>query len=343
MFHSPSFSHADATRLAGRLILPEASPPPPPLASEARDTVTLSPVPSAHRFRVVPLMLIGVLIGLLGAVVYSRTTGIAAPPAVTQILQSALRSVSPTEPEERVVFGVSSTPPASSPDLLPAGALVIYCFYDVPGVKVSGAPVVTLSKDGKRREPVPATDLKAGDRPGVGTLALKASGGFAPGVYEVELQFSDSRVLASFVAATGAEAILGQSPPRDAQVTIGLPVFAAGVGAEGKPLRLGTVFRGSDRVFFAFKYDQAEPGSAVQVKWYGGREPIESATREVLLPSVKGWANAWLQAPPPGLPAGQYRAAVNMSSDPHELASAQFTVVEPKSPPPGAPNPPPHR
>ncbi|MEI6500117.1 MAG: hypothetical protein WCP21_03715, partial [Armatimonadota bacterium] len=217
---------------------------------------------------------------------------------------------------------------------------VIYCFYEIPGVKTPGAPVAMLSKDGKRTGPVPAADITTGTQPGTGTLALRVRGGFQPGVYEVELQFADSRVMASFVAAKGADAILAEPAPKDAQVTINAGVFASAVGAEGRPAKPKVAFAGVDKVFFVFQYDQAEPGSAVQVKWYGGQDIIETATREVLLPSVKGWANAWLQAPPPGLPPGKYRAAVNMSSDPHELAGAEFVVSagQAPSPAPGSPN-----
>lgn len=302
-------------------------------------------VGSGRRLRVLPLLVAGILLGIIGAMVYSRATGTTVPPVVPGLLQSAIQAVAGAEPEERIVFSASPTPPALSPDLLPAGVPMIYCFYDVPSVKKPGSPVVTLSRDGKKTGQVPAADIVAGSRPGVGTLTLKAQGGFQAGIYEVELQFADSRVLASFVAAQKAEAILGQATPRDAEVAISPPVFASGVGADGKPRKPQTAFGGQDKVFFVFQFDQAEPGSAVQVKWYGGQERIESATHEVLLPSVKGWAHAWLQAPAPGLPPGRYRAAINMSSDPHELASAEFTITpnQSASPPSGAPNSPPRR
>ena len=307
------------------------SPPPQPGQSCALELASRPPR-SAWRGRVL-LTALGLLLGVLLAFQYGRG-GPGSPTGALPAPQAILRALTGAPPEEKLLFATTTTPPTAPLDLLPAGAPVVYGFYEVPGVTEAGAPKSRWIKNGVIQGEIPASDITLGRNPGSGMIALRApAGGFAPAVYEVELTFTGGKVTGSFVATWGAEAIVNQPAPKDAEVLVSNAAFAAGVGPDGKPKQPKQSFYGTDRIYFVFQYGQAEPGSAVQVKWYGGQEAIESAQREVLLPSVSGWGQAWLQAPPPGLPPGPYRAAVNMSGDTREIASGTFTVTEGATPP----------
>lgn len=306
---------------------------PQPTVTDPREgTTALPPVPVPARLSPLALGLLLALGVAIGALVALRTADGGGSATIAAPTQRLSQAVGGAEPEEMLLFAVTPTRPAAAADLLPAGASLIYAFYQLPGVTERTAPAVKWSKDGKTIGALKAGDVAVGEKPGTGTLTLRPpSGAFAPGIYEVELASPESKLSGSFVTAWGAEAIAGQAAPKDAQVLIVDVTFAAAVTPEGKANKPQKSFWGSQRVYFVFHYAQAEPGSAVQIKWYGGPQQINSATSEVLLPSVEGWANGWLQAPFPGLPAGDYRATVNMSSDPKVLASGDFTIV------PGAP------
>lgn len=278
------------------------------------------------------LVAAGLLVG--GLLALSRP-GTAGGSAIPLSPKSVLQSLSGASDEERMLFSATPVEPSQPPDLLPAGLPVIYAFYKIPGVKSDEVPKARWSKNGVTKGQIPATSITAGTHPGTGTIALRApTGGFGPGVYEVELELGPSKVTGSVVTAFGAEEIIAQPAPKDAEVAIPKVAFAAGVDAQGQPQHPPKTFYGTDRIYFTFRYTQAEPGSTVKVNWYGGETAIASAEREVLLPSVEGWAHAWLQAPPPGLPPGQYRATVTMSSDTRAIAAGSFTVREGAAPVP---------
>lgn len=269
---------------------------------------------------VLALGLLGLLLGALLAQGYYGK-----PSPALSISLEALQTTLLPQAEEKLLFSPTPQEPTTTPDLLPATAQVIYGFYSVPGVTAVGAPTFTLFRNGKplALHPVPEV-LVAGA--GEGHFALRLAQGFTPAVYEVQLQFPETRLAASFVTAHGADAIITQQAPKDATAVINNPVIAAGVSRDGRAVGVGKRFAATQRLYLVFEYKQAEPGSTIQVRWHGEKELITSATREILLPAAQGRAHAWLQAPSPGLPPGRYRAAVNMTADPHELASAEFTV-----------------
>lgn len=314
--------------------LPELQPLPadPPQEAPVQAPASASP-------RLSPVVL-GLLVALgltVGTFLASRQPRTAAGTPAAPLEQRLLQAVGASRPEEKLVFSVTPTQPAYTADLLPAGATVMYGFYDLPGVHVSGAPVVRWSRDGKPMGALPASAVAAATRRGRGTITLRApAGGFTPGIYEVEVAFAGTKFNGSFVTAWAAEVIASQPAPRDAEVVIANAVSAPAVTPDGKANKPQKAFWGSQRIYFVFHYSQAEPGSTIQIKWYGGQQQIQSATSEVLLPSVEGWANGWLQAPFPGLPAGAYHATLNMSGDAKELSRTDFTIA-PGTPPVSAP------
>ena len=290
------------------------------------------PLTTASR---VTLLAIGLLIG--GILAFSRQSSSPAAPNGPLSPQSVLHALMGASDEERILFSATPTEPTRAPDLLPAGIPMVYAFYRIPGATAGASARAQWSRNGVVKGQIPVASITPGNHPGEGTIAFRApADGFAPGVYEVEVQQGPNKVRGSFVTAVGAGAIIGQPAPKDAEVAIPKVAFADGVDAHGQPQRVRKTFYGTDRIFFAFRYTQAEPGSTVRVSWYGGQEPIKSAEREVLLPSVEGWAHAWLQAPFPGLPPGEYRATVTMSADTRAIATGSFTVTAGAAPVPPA-------
>lgn len=313
--------------------LPELQPLP---IDSRENTQALAPVAARPRVSALALASL-VVLGLVLGTWLALQRPAATPDGSAPLTQRLLQAVGAVEPDEKLVFSVTPTQPQTSADLLPAGSPAIYAFYELPGVKSRAVPTVRLSKDGRSVGVVPASQIALGTKVGTGTVTLRnSSGGFPPGLYELELAFPQAKVTGSFVIAAAAEAIAAQPAPKDAEVAIADTGFASSVAADGKANKPQKAFWGSQRVYFTFHYAQAEPGSTVQIKWFGGQQQIDSATSEVLLPSVEGWANAWLQAPYPGLPAGDYHATVNMSSDTKVLASADFSVMA-GTPPTAAP------
>ncbi|MHB8996513.1 MAG: hypothetical protein ACYC63_14810 [Armatimonadota bacterium] len=279
------------------------------------------------------LLAAGLFLGALLA--FSQGQGTRLGPASPLSPHSVLQSLAGASDEARMLFSATAVEPSRSPDLLPAGLPLIYAFYRIPGVKPGEVPKARWSKNGVTKGQIPAASITAGTHPGTGTIVLRApTGGFGPGVYEVELELGPNKVTASVVTAHGAEAIIAQPAPKDAEVVIPKVAFTAEVDAQGQPQHPRKTFYGTDRIYFAFRYTQAEPGSTVKVNWYGGETAIASAEREVLLPSVEGWAHAWLQAPPPGLPPGEYRTTVTMSADTRAIATGSFAIGEGAAPVP---------
>lgn len=278
--------------------------------------------------RIIPvfLIVIGAAAGTILGLQYSgRVPGEGSGlPLAEQLLHMAL----PPQEEAGILFGSNDEKPASNPDLLPAGLPLVYAFYEAPGRKTAGQPQVTWTKDGKPL-PAPATaDVTANSGGSAGRIVLRPPGGkLVPGVYEVEVALGASHIAASFVAAAGADQIMTQSAPAEGQVTISDLTLANAVSSQSEPQGPKRSFDGRDRIFVAFKFAKAEPGSAIVVKWFGGSELVKAATKEIVLPSTQGTASAWLQAPPGSpLPVGQYSVTISMAGDTAALAQATFNV-----------------
>ncbi|MEN6402724.1 MAG: hypothetical protein ABFD94_12350 [Armatimonadia bacterium] len=294
-----------------------------PVAAPAR-------LPSLPRFPLLIFALVGVVAGVLLGLQYSnRPPGDTAPnvPLAGQLLRMAL----PPQDEAGILFSSNDVKPTANPDLLPAGLSAVYAFYEAPGRRSADQPQVKWTRDGKPLPPPPAGDVRADPGGSSGKILLRPPGGkLVPGVYEVELKLGVSNLAASFVAAWGAEQIASQAAPADAQVTVSDLALATAVSAQHLAQRPQKSFDGRERIFAAFRFAQAEPGSAIVVKWYGGTEPIKAATKEIVLPSTAGTASAWLQAHPASpLPTGEYSVTVSMAGDATALATGTFSVVEP--------------
>jgi hypothetical protein len=235
---------------------------------------------------------------------------------------------------EPLVLSLEPQPPAVTPDLLAAGAPVVYAFYWFPNLPEPAAPRLQWSRDGEDLGSLPADrvnqiSVAGGVR---GSATLPAPGGSLPaGIYEVQITVGTRTVGGSFVAVWGADEIVTQQSPATAEMSVTQAVIAAGVKADGSPQGpLKTLRDGRQRVYLVFAFQNAEPGSAVVVKWSANGHALSGAGREVVLPAAAGWGHAWLQAQgPEGLPAAEYRATVMLAGDDRELAAATVQVTEP--------------
>ena len=276
--------------------------------------------------------LVGLLLLALGVLLGAGVPRLMATNARSALAVQAVAPRPPALPapvtdREGIKFSCTPQEPAATPDLLSAGVPAVYAFYNLPETVAGGLSAATWRVDGGSSGPVPRSDIRRDlARPGRGTIILRPpKGRLLPGVYELELQTAQRSSRASFVAAMDAPAIMAQQAPADAVLFIPQHGVARGVGKNGEPLRPTSEVDGRERVYYVLRYQGAEPGMAIEVRWWTGETELKAARREVVLPSTSGWAHAWLQAEG-GLPEGAYRVSAATSGDTQELARDAFTV-----------------
>lgn len=308
---------------------PQRLDPPDPGTDGFVPVTTRARALGLPRHWLVLLAAVGVLAGIVVALRYSGCSA-GEPASRLPLAGQLLRLGLPPQEEAGILFSATDAKPAANPCLLPAGLPAVYAFYEAPGHQGAGRPEVKWTRDGQvLPDPSPDDVMPEGNGKSGKILLRPPRGKVEAGVYEVELKLGPSNLAASFVAAWGAEKIASQSAPADAQVTISDLLVATAVSPANEPQHPQKSFGGRERIFAAFKFAKAEPGSAVVVKWYGGPEPITAATKEIVLPSTTGTASAWLQAPPGSpLPPGNYSVTVSMAGDTTALARAAFDVID---------------
>lgn len=263
----------------------------------------------------------GVLVGAILAHVAGRP-GVAGSAVPESIPAAPVATVA-----DGITFSGSSEPPATTPDLLPSGLPAVHGFFHLSGMKSQTTPQITWSRNGKAIGRVAAEDMTVDPaHAGSGRFVLRpTSGKLASGIYEVELTAAGRRFRASFVAAEQAGAILAQKAPASATLQVTQHVIARGVGQHGEPKQPAARLRSGDRVFYVLRYEGAEPGMALSVRWWRDNIEIVSARKDVILSSEAGWAHAWIQAEG-GLPAGTYSVTASVAGGAGEITRDQFTV-----------------
>lgn len=226
-----------------------------------------------------------------------------------------------------IVFSTSPRRPETTPALIPAGVPVVYMFYDL-NREGSHLPTISWLCNGRALGNVANHDLRPDpEAPGRGMVLLRApNGSLAPGLYEVQLTVGGESFLASFQAAWGAEEILQQPVPPAVELRVREATLARGVRADGRPQSpLKVVSPDCGRLYFVFRYEQAEPGIALTVRWFMAAQELAAARREVVLPSTAGWAHAWVE-PSGEWPSGEWRVVAYVSGDTQEVASATIVI-----------------
>jgi len=262
----------------------------------------------------------GIVLGASAALVTRHT------PAARVTASGAAVAQPPGVPEG-IAFSPTPQEVAATPDLLPAGVGAVYAFYNLPETARGGIVEANLSVDGRRAGTVPREDVRPDPgRPGRGTVTIRPpKGRFAQGVYELELTTTQRRYRASFVATANAPQILAQPAPAEASLALPQHAVALGVGPKGEPVRLTNRVGSRERIYCVVRYEGAEPGMAICIRWWSGRTELRAARREVVLPSVSGWAHAWMQAEE-GLPPGTYDVTATTSGDAQALSTDCFAV-----------------
>lgn len=277
------------------------------------------------------LVLLGVGLGALLALL----AGEAPPPAEEPLEGAAGGAARPTGAEVRtgLVFGTTDEAAGSTPDMIAAGTRRVYCHFRLPEVDDIDALVGAWSRDGE-----PGGAIAAGSFSGkleggfaVGRVAIHApkAEGFPKGIYEVEVTTGGGDVYeGSFIVVEAPERITGQKMPRAPGVQISEATICADVTGEGAPHTRSAVYPpDASRIYMAFEFASAAPGTAVRVRWLYAGQPIEAATRDIVLDSESGWAYAWI-SPDAKTPLleGKYRVIVEAVPSGEGLASAEFEV-----------------
>jgi len=253
-------------------------------------------------------------------------------------------------PEHAIVFTTEDKAPAATPDLLPAQATKIHCFYRFPDLSPeaqvsarwwhNGEALGPVETGEPAEEPEPAeieedvaqaeNDARRDEQ--LPHIVLPPPGDaqtFTPGIYELELYSGERRLgRASFVLAENAEEIMAARPSEKGHTRIVSLVTTRRVNARGKPDKPQTTFGGRDKIYAAFTYINATAGGVFHVQWYYRDKLIEPASQELEMKGGAGRGLAWLKADKQRLLAGKYCVTIFLGGVEKPLAQARFTVQD---------------
>ncbi len=276
-----------------------------------------------------------VLLGFgLGAVL-ALAVGQQSPPAGSDQVLRPSDALAPTPEPIRsgLVFATSITAPEKTPDMLPAGVKIIYCHFRLPGVKDIRSLSGRWSHDGEAQGEILPEEfvgkITYGAAVGYAIMQSPSEAGFSKGIYEVAVSTAEGVVReSSFVVVQEPDKILDQPAPQAVGVQLTNATICAGVTEAGEPRSPQTTFATDDeKIYLAFKFTNAEPGSVVRIEWLFHGQAIPSAVREITLESAQGWAHGWIGRDEANLLVpGSYRAVVKSVPDGEPLASATFLV-----------------
>ena len=301
------------------------------------------------------LALLGVMLGAVVALLVARK------PAEREEISTPPEAAVPAEAyETRLVFSPTPERPDRTPDIIPADSPVVYCFYELsrvpPDAPLSArwwhenGELGTLELRDLERVPDAEHALgrfsilppagAAGDAPEAAGEAAEpddahegaaGAGGFATGVYEVELTSNavpDVSARDSFMALPNAAKILaGGGEPAGPPVVRSLQT-ASGVTAEGEAVDAATRFAGDGRIYVLFGYGGVPAGAVLTVRWWAEDSELTDARAEVPVSAEEGRGQAWLEVGAgQRLPPGEYRVSVHLGDEDESLARTGFTIT----------------
>jgi hypothetical protein len=283
------------------------------------------------------LALLGGLLG--GGIALRLGTGREEPPPETSAPTRAH-----AEYVAELIFSAAIKRPDKTPDILPAEAEAVYCFYEfsrlAPDAKLKGK----WWREGKLiGELSPETHQLADKEHAAGWFAIPRPAGeapseqeaaFAAGIYEVEVTSPADpgfSVRASFVMLPRAAKILAGGGEPDRPLQIRDLQTASAVTDDGKPSEVRRSFPpDADRIYACFSYAGMPPGSTLSARWHYEGIELASARAEWAVQGSEGRGHAWLD---PGedqrLPEGGYHVTLHLGDDPEPLASLGFRVESP--------------
>ncbi len=277
------------------------------------------------------LILLGFGLGALLALVVGK------PPPPTGEGELPITSVpgkpTPAAIRAGLVFAASETAPQRTPDMIASGVKQVFCHFRLPGVESLESLSGEWSCDGEEQGKLGGTDFSGeieGELAvGYAVIEARSPAGFRHGIYEVTIRTTDGVVReGSFVVVDNPDKILSKPVPEAVGVQVRQATICPAVNERGEPQAPRAIFAtDDDKVYIAFKFSNAKPGSVVAVEWQFHQEAIPSAIREIRLDSAEGWAYAWIGRDSGGLLVpGNYRAVVKSVPDGQPLAGAAFQV-----------------
>jgi hypothetical protein len=230
---------------------------------------------------------------------------------------------------DAIVFAARDQRPPVTPDLIPAGIPALFLFFDLPDGVPGARARARWWRNGRLLGAVARGDIvPENPRRASGRALLRAPGGsLVPGLYEAEVVAGTARAVATCMVTWGADQVLQQPAPAAAEMQVSGATLASRIRPDGSPGdRLVRVADGASRLYFVFRYRQAEVGTSVMVKWFLSGEALAGATRELGLNSDAGWAHSWVEVRP-ALPPGPCRAVAYLTGDDAPLAAAEALVA----------------
>ncbi len=290
---------------------------------------------------------LGALLGALLAILWSLGIIGGGDPADTAPVvvdeRPPVLDVSAGDPTERILFAPVPERPDVTPDIITAESPTVYCFYEHSRLPADVSLTAHWFHEGSELGELELRDLKTGaaamadDGPdpthAAGRFAIPApEGGFASGVYEVELSAPDHGELTwrgSFFALPRAAKILEGGGETDEPLVITALATALEVNDDGSPTDPVNEFAAeAPRIYACFRYTGMAAGGSLTVRWYGGDVELESARSELPVATADGWGQAWLDRPGDEFPVGDCRVTVHLGEDDQALASVGFSIVD---------------
>jgi hypothetical protein len=237
--------------------------------------------------------------------------------------------------EPGIAVGVGPARPARTPDLLPADARELLCFYEFASLPPDAPLTCNWAQPGMLAAPVPSDcwrpEKTAACAKGVFVLKAPSAAGMSVGIHQLDISDATGSVdQASFVIALGAAGILNASAPNSQETRVLSAVVTGTVAPDGSPGPASAVFAQTGRVNLVFRYQGAESGMTFAVDWYADGERISQAHQDVVITAPDGWGRAWIQAGPASpLPSAEYEATVSLPGAPSPAARVTFSVKQP--------------
>lgn len=325
--------------------------PEPDREPTSQDTALLEPVPRGLRLSAFVL-----ISAVLAAAVFLAGVYVARPSKaqVVQLPASVRPAATPKPPAATAAdyfFGiaVTSTRPDKPAPYVAAGVPRLYLHYALPGWPAGAKLTFHWSLQGKS---LPASlaswhrqsrasfatgyyDLTPPEAPPSLRPAAKGpepaqgpASGFPPGIYQVRVDGPDQlSEIGSFVVMSGLQQMLAQQTPASA-VLISPPTLASAVDGKSMPAKPlpSPVPSYTRKLFACFTYQDAAPGTMVDVRWFVGDHELHDARSQVTLPSVSGQASAWFERQGDPLPEGKWTVAVYLPGAGKPSAQTSFTV-----------------
>ena len=274
----------------------------------------------------------GIALGLLAAGaanLVSPRPWVVLPAQATDSAQSAQDT---SAVSDNIVFGLGADRPPRTPDIIPADAKEILCFYEVADLSRDAALTCSWQQAGQNAVEVGRDAWhpnSTGDHAsGIFALRRPPNALLSVGIHEVEISDATGPVdRASFCVLREANQLLNAAAPTPGETKVLSAIVTDTLTPAGTPGPPKVQFPAVGRIYVAFQYQGAEKGMAFSVCWLANEEAIPQASQDVVITTPTGWGQAWVETTPTSpLLEGHYTATVSLPGATSPAATAQFDV-----------------